>query len=98
VRGEKQALVSALIEIGPEGEEDEELAERLKRIPDLARPLARATPAFQRQVFEAFELHINYDKLGGRIEISATVSDAVAAALENTKPSRRRAHWWSRET
>ncbi len=39
----------------------------------------------QRQVFEAFDLQIAYDKVGKRIELSATVSDAVANAFENTR-------------
>ena len=39
----------------------------------------------KRQVFEAFQLGIVYDKVGRRIEISATVSEAVAKAFENTK-------------
>ena len=36
-------------------------------------------------MFEAFCLHIAYDKLARRIEISATVSPAVTEALENAK-------------
>jgi hypothetical protein len=34
---------------------------------------------------EAFDLQITYDKIGRRIEISATVSVAVADAFGNTK-------------
>ena len=55
---------------------------------DLTRALAEAPPAIQRQVFEAFELQIAYDKAEGRIEVSATVSEAVADALENEKALR----------
>jgi chemotaxis response regulator CheB len=43
----------------------------------------------QRQVFEAFDLQIAYDKVGRRIEISATVSGAVADAFENAKALRK---------
>ncbi len=39
----------------------------------------------QRQVFQAFELEILYDKAERRIEISATVSEAVADAFEKQK-------------
>jgi site-specific DNA recombinase len=87
LRSEKEALVMALEEVGPERDEaeDEELADQLQRVPDLAKSLADATPAVQRQVFEAFDLRIAYDKIGGRIELSATVSEAVANAFENTK-------------
>ena len=45
----------------------------------------KASPEVQRQVFDAFELQIAYDKVGRRIEISATVSEAVADAFENAK-------------
>lgn len=43
------------------------------------------SPDVQRQVFEAFELQIHYDKVGRKIEISATVSEAVASAFEKQK-------------
>ncbi len=36
-------------------------------------------------VFESFDLQIAYDKGEGRVEISATVSEAVAEAFENAK-------------
>ena len=44
----------------------------------------------KRQVFEAFCLEVRYDKVERRIEISATVAEAVAKAFENAKTSRRR--------
>ncbi len=58
-------------------------------MPDLSKVLAEAPPEVQRQVFEAFELQIAYDKVGGRVELSATVSEAVADAFENTKALRK---------
>lgn len=90
-------LDEAPSEIGFEREEaeDEELAEHPARVPYLTKALAEAPPAIQRQVFEAFELQIAYDKPGGRVELTATVSEAVAEAFENTKePSGGRAQWW----
>jgi hypothetical protein len=48
----------------------------------LTKALRDASPEVQRQVFEAFELQIIYDKAERRIEISATVSEAVANAFE----------------
>jgi hypothetical protein len=54
-------------------------------VPDLTESLAKASPEIQRQVFAAFELQIAYDKVGRRIEISATVSEAVANAFEDAK-------------
>jgi hypothetical protein len=51
----------------------------------LTKALREASPEVQRQVFEAFELQILYNKAERRIEISATVSDAVADAFEKQK-------------
>jgi hypothetical protein len=39
----------------------------------------------ERQVFETFDLQIAYDKAEGRVELSATVSEAVAEALQNAE-------------
>jgi hypothetical protein len=91
LRTDKEALTDALAEIGAEREEveDEKLAEQLARVPDLSKSLAEATPGLLRQVFEAFDLQIADDKVGRRIELSATVSDAVANAFENTKALQR---------
>jgi site-specific DNA recombinase len=87
LRGEKSALEEALGGIGAERQEaeDEELTEQLGRVPDLAQALRDAPSAVQRQVFEAFDLRIDYDKPGRRVEVSATVSEAVADAFENAK-------------
>jgi hypothetical protein len=54
----------------------------MARVPDLTKALCDASPEVQRQVFEAFELQILYDKAERRIEIWATVSEAVANAFE----------------
>ena len=87
LRGDKEALEDALTEVGAEREEAEadELAKQLARMPDLTERLREASPEVQRQVFEAFELQILYDKAERRIEISATVSEAVANAFEKQK-------------
>jgi hypothetical protein len=87
LRGEKEALEEALSEIGAEREEAEvdELSKQLARVPDLAKPLREAPPELQRQVVQAFELQILYDKADRKIEISATVSEAVAEAFEKQK-------------
>ena len=84
---DKEAADAALAEMDIEEieAEEEDLSERLKRIPDLAEQLRDAPPALKRQVFEAFELRIDYDKAERQIEISATVSEAVAEALETEK-------------
>jgi hypothetical protein len=63
----------------------EELSEQLARVPDLTKALREAPPDVQRQVFQAFELQILYDNAERRIEISATVSEAVANAFEKKK-------------
>jgi hypothetical protein len=55
------------------------------RLPDLGQALRRAPRELKRQVFEAFCLEITYDKLNRRIEISVTITEAIAEALENAK-------------
>ena len=57
----------------------------LARIPDLAAALHQAPTELKRQVFEAFGLQIVYDKPSRRIEISATITEAIADTLENAK-------------
>ena len=47
--------------------------------------LRTAATQIKRQVFGSFDLQIAYDKTEGRVEISATVSEAVAEAFENAK-------------
>jgi hypothetical protein len=74
-------------EIGPEEvqAEDDDLADRLSRLPDLTNQLREAPRELKRQVLEAFDLQITYDKAERRIEILATVSEAVADAFEDKK-------------
>jgi DNA repair exonuclease SbcCD ATPase subunit len=87
LRGEKQALEDAVAEIGAENQEaeDEELTAQLARLPDLAQALREAPPAIKRQVFTSFDLQIAYDKVKRRVELTATVAEAVADAFENAK-------------
>jgi site-specific DNA recombinase len=87
LKADKQAAIDALTEIAePEIEsEDDYLAGRLAQIPDLTQSLRDAPRETKRQTFEAFELRIAFDKAAGRIEISATVAEAVADAFESTK-------------
>ena len=47
--------------------------------------LAEAPPAIKRQVLESFEPRIAYDRAQRRVELTATVSEAVADAFENAK-------------
>ena len=87
LREEKQALEEALAGIGAERQEaeEEELAAQLARLPDLGQALREAPAAVKRQVFESFELQIAYDKSERRVELTATVSEAVADAFENAE-------------
>ena len=87
LRGEKEALADALQGLGAERQEaeQEELTQQLERIPDLTQALREASPAVKRQVFESFDLQIAYDKAERRVELTATVSEAVADAFENAK-------------
>jgi hypothetical protein len=54
----------------------------LERLPDLSRALREASQDTKRLVFDAFDLRVAYDKLERRIQISATVSEAVADMLQ----------------
>ena len=84
---EKEALEEALAGIGDERQEteDEQLAAQLARLPDLGQALREAPQQVKRQVFESFELQIAYDKAERRVELTATVSEAVADAFENAE-------------
>ena len=90
LRGEKEALEDSLADLGAEREEaeQEELTEQLERIPDLTEALREAPVAVKRQVFESFDLQIAYDKAQRRVELTATVAEAVADAFENAKALR----------
>ncbi|HZI92041.1 MAG TPA: hypothetical protein VFD31_10510 [Thermoleophilaceae bacterium] len=57
----------------------------LARLPDLGAALSDAPRELKRQVFEAFCLQITYDKVNRRIEISATITQAIAEALKNAE-------------
>ena len=57
----------------------------LARIPNLADALRQAPPEIKRQVFDAFGLQVTYDKPARRIEISATITEAIAEALHNAE-------------
>jgi hypothetical protein len=57
----------------------------LARLPDLGHALRKAPIELKRQVFEAFCLQITYDKPNWRIEISATITEALGRALENER-------------
>jgi hypothetical protein len=65
--------------------DSEDASALLARLPDLGDALRSAPKQLKRQVFEAFCLQISYDKLNRRIEISATISEAIADALENAR-------------
>ena len=53
----------------------------LDRVPDLSERLRNADDATKRALFDAFDLRVVYDKMGDRLSISATPTEAVAAML-----------------
>jgi site-specific DNA recombinase len=87
LRTDRDAAQADLDALGPDEVADDraDIAARLARLPDLGKQLRKAPPAIQRQTFEAFGLRIAYDKSTGSIEISASITEAVASAFENTK-------------
>ncbi len=76
---ELRGLTPAALDSGP----DEDPAALLARIPNLAHALRQAPPEIKRQVFDAFDLQVTYDKPARRIEISATITEI--AALQNAE-------------
>ena len=84
-RAEKEDIESRLRELPPptNDTDTDDLEAALARVPDLTRALQEAPPALKRQIFDAFELRIVHDKISRRIEISATVSEAIATTLQN---------------
>jgi hypothetical protein len=86
LRTEKQTAQDALAALTPEQIEDEDdyLAERLARVPDLTEQLRAAAPELQSQFFQAFDLRIELDKPAGRVVISACVTEEIANAFEET--------------
>jgi site-specific DNA recombinase len=54
----------------------------LDRIPDLSFALRQAPVAIKHQVFDAFGLQIAYDKTHNRIDLTATVTEQLAQALD----------------
>jgi hypothetical protein len=76
---ELRTLTPAAANSGP----DEDPAALLARIPNHA--LRQASPEIKRQVFDAFGLQVTYDKTARRIEISATITEAIAEALHNAE-------------
>ena len=69
----------------PGSDATESLREALRRMPDLSQGLRDAPAEVKRQVFDAFGLQIVYDKPNRRIEISATITEAIAHALHNAE-------------
>ena len=82
----KTLTARCLSPVGWAGEaEDEELERRLAAVPDLSERLRTASMQIKRQVFEAFDLRIHFDRREGRVEISATVSEEVAKAPHDSE-------------
>jgi len=90
LRADIAAAERDLAELGPEEIEAEtdDLADRLARLPDLSAQLRCAPREIQRQTYEAFCLRIEFDKVARTLVVSATVTEAVASAFENTKALR----------
>jgi site-specific DNA recombinase len=78
---ELRALFPASVDSGA----SEDPSALLAGLPDLGDALRHAPKELKRQVFEAFCLQITYDKPNRRIEISATITEAIADALENAR-------------
>jgi hypothetical protein len=83
---EKAEIELRALDPGPTNQTPpEDAAALLARLPDLGQALHRAPADLKRQVFDAFQLTITYDKVERRINISATITETLAKALENAK-------------
>jgi hypothetical protein len=93
LRADRDAAQTDLDALGGDEVSDDQadIAARLARLPDLGHQLRNAPKEIQRQTFEAFGLKIAYNKAEGSIEISASITEAVASAFENTKGLRAEA-------
>lgn len=82
----QEAKESAQIELRaltPAGADQEapDAAALLASIPDLNTALRAASPEVKRQLFDAFDLQLTYDKSRQHLQISATLSEQLATAL-----------------
>ena len=86
MKAQKATAQAALGALSTEAIEDEHdyLSERLSRLPDLSAQLRDATPEVKREVFQAFQLRVDFDTGAGRIGISAAVTEAVARTFAET--------------
>jgi hypothetical protein len=57
----------------------------LRRIPDLSQLLRDAPSDVKRQVFDAFGLQITYDKTANKFWLNATITEQLAATLEQVE-------------
>jgi hypothetical protein len=86
LRADKEQIETALREHQGQAPTDHaDLSAALERLPDLSEQLRNATAEAKRALFDSFELRIVYDKTQRRVQISATITEAVAEALQNAK-------------
>jgi hypothetical protein len=51
------------------------------QLPDLTEALREASPATKRLAFDAIDMRVVFNKTEGRVQISATITEAVADLL-----------------
>ena len=79
LRTESAEVQSQLQEAAPDVlDGHDELAEALAKLPDLSQQLRDAPTETKRQVFDAFALRVEYDRVAGAVSVSATVTEQVA--------------------
>jgi site-specific DNA recombinase len=86
LREEKEQIETTLRDLQPQVPADHTgLTASLERLPDLSKQLRAAPHEIKRALFDAFELRIVYDKTQNRVQISATITEAVADTLQNAE-------------
>ena len=79
-----EAELRGLEPVLPDSRAVDGLEDTLQRIPDLTQLLRDAPAEIKRQVFDAFGLQVAYDKLTSSFQLSATITEAIAVALEHS--------------
>lgn len=75
-------MESALRDAEPETPSNhDELAALLADLPDLSEHLREADADTKRLVFDAFDLRVAYDKVGGTVRVAVRLADGVADVL-----------------
>jgi site-specific DNA recombinase len=84
LKASKATSEASLATLQPPADDHTDMGATLAKLPDLSDALREAPDDTKRRLFDSFDVRLVYDKIEGRIEISATVTEAVAGLLVNS--------------